>query len=419
MKKFLLLLLFALTAFLPIEQVRAEGVVDKEVEVVGNGMTREDAVNDGLAQALGQVLGLSMSSRSAAIRELNIHASEKTDVKDSSREEKVRLQDRTRRAVDSQVNGNIKSYRVLSENVSALGDGSIDVRMSVVVSRYEASPQTQRKRMAVLPFRPLRGTDMEKLLLVELAQSLTDFFTQTRNFAVLERQYLAEKHSEFDLLSGSDVPPAERARIGNTLGTDYMLVGSVTAFQLITGSKKIPYTNETKNVITGNLSLNWRLLNAPTGQIMASGVHTELLPDFPLTSNKEDSRSLVARLAHPAGEKIARKITDIIYPLAPIAFRNGILTIARGGDSMRVGQKYQLIKYGEVMMDPYTKEALAREEHPVGTVEITDVAPKLSHAKILDCSVDLQGLQPREYILRPLAQPKPVKKAPATMTPNW
>ena len=166
MKKFLLLLLFALTAFLPIEQVRAEGVVDKEVEVVGNGMTREDAVNDGLAQALGQVLGLSMSSRSAAIRELNIHASEKTDVKDSSREEKVRLQDRTRRAVDSQVNGNIKSYRVLSESVSALGDGSIDVRMSVVVSRYEASPQTQRKRMAVLPFRALRGTDMEKLLLV-------------------------------------------------------------------------------------------------------------------------------------------------------------------------------------------------------------------------------------------------------------
>lgn len=419
MKKFLLLLLFVLTAFIPVEQIHAEGVVDKEVEVIGNGMTREDAINDGLAQALGQVLGLRMSSRNAAIRELNIHASEKTDVKDSSREEKVRLQDRTRKAVDSQVNGNIKSYQVLSENVSALGDGSIDVRMSVIVSRYEASPQTQRKRMAVMPFRQLKGTDMERLFLVELAQSLTDFFTQTRNFAVLERQYLTEKHNEFSLLEGSDVPPAERARIGNTLGTDYMLVGAVTALEIIAGSKKIPYTNEVRNVVTGHVSLNWRLINAPTGQVMASGVHNEDLPQTPLIYGKEDPRTIAAKLAHPAGEKIARKITDIIYPLAPIAFKNGILTIARGGDSMRIGQKYQLIKYGEVMMDPYTKEALAREEHPVGTVEITDVAPKLSHAKVLDCSVDLHGLQPREYILRPLAQPKTVKKAPATMTPNW
>ena len=110
---------------------------------------------------------------------------------------------------------------------------------------------------------------------------------------------------------------------------------------------------------------------------------------------------------------------DIIYPIAVMAHNSGELTIARGGDAIRIGDRYQLVKYGEVMVDPYTKEALAREETPVGTVEITYVAPKISHAKVLNCTADLQGLKPREYILRPMPQVKNVKKAPATMTPNW
>ena len=79
---------------------------------------------------------------------------------------------------------------------------------------------------------------------------------------------------------------------------------------------------------------------------------------------------------------------------------NGILTLARGGDSIRVGQQYNLIQYGKVLMNPYTNEAIAKDEIVIGKVEIIDVAPKFSHAKILHSNVELTIVNTNQYIVR-------------------
>lgn len=394
----------------------AEGVKEKEVEVLGHGTTREEAIKDGLSQAIGQVLGVSLSAQDISSKVLEASTQEISSNTVTARETQVQMQDESKKHISTKSEGNIKNYTVLSEELSPLNDGSIDVRLRVTVSYFEAGQQTQRKRIAVFPFRTLTGSQEEELFLVQVNQSITDYITQTRNFAVLDRQYLQEKFSEFNLLQGDDVRPEERARVGSTIGTDYIIVGSDTAFTATMQQKKVPYVNETRLIASGRIALAWRLIHAPTGQIVASGVQDE---KFSQTIREDEDLDWLARLARPAGEKIGRKIVDIIYPAAVVAYRNGIITIARGGDTMKAGQGYHLIQYGEGIIDPYTGEPLAREEIRVGKVEIIDVSPKLSHARVVHASVDLNGLEPRQYILRPIQEIPQKPDRPKTMTPKW
>lgn len=422
MKKMLFALAAALLVLLPV-RVDAAGVRDREVEVTGSAATREKAINDGLVQAVGQVTGLQLTAEDATSLRLDVDSRESGDEGGFSRETHATLGEESARQTHARMRGTVKSYTILSEEPSRVTEGFVDVHMSVVVSYFETDPQTQRKRIAVLPFRMLERNRAEERFVMQLNHTLANYLTQTRNFAVLDRDYLAEKHAEFDLLQGDDIRTEERARVGNTLGTDYILVGSLTAFTADVSSEKVPYVNEERLVVSGRASLAWRLVDAPTGQIAASGTHDE---KFRRTVRAKDDLDWLALLARPAGEEIGRKIVDVIYPIMVMAQQSGVLTLARGGDALKVGQRFELVRYGEVLMDPYTNEALAREEIRVGEVEIVDVAPKISHAKVLRCDVDLNGLQPRQFILRPApaSQPgaetgKSGKPRPKTMQPKW
>jgi hypothetical protein len=71
-----------------------------------------------------------------------------------------------------------------------------------------------------------------------------------------------------------------------------------------------------------------------------------------------------------------------------------------------------LIKYGEEIFDSYTKESLGRSEQKVGTVEIVDVTGKLSKAKVIKSSININDdFQTNQYVLRPLPKKSKVNRA--------
>jgi hypothetical protein len=77
--------------------------------------------------------------------------------------------------------------------------------------------------------------------------------------------------------------------------------------------------------------------------------------------------------------------------------------LAQGGDTLKVGQKMELIKYGEPVLDPYTNESLGKEEIQIGMVQVTTVQAKLAQAKIITSSIDLAAeFSPKSFIVRPI-----------------
>ena len=246
-----------------------------------------------------------------------------------------------------------------------------------------------------------------------ISQGAVDYVTSTRHFAVVDRSYEKERIFEFLRLLLPDVNRDERARIGNSTGTDYLVVGDIMNYQTRKTKTKVPYTNEILEKETTSATVAWRVLEAATGQILAAG------------TLKKDFNSIDPDIGRTIGEEIAEKIADIIYPIVALEFSNGRISLAQGGGSMKVGRVYTLNRYGKVQIDPYTREPMAREEIPVGKVRIVSVSPKISYAEVIDSRVDLSGMGPKEYVLRAIddglsgSSRGAAKPAVKTMTPAW
>lgn len=414
------LFLFALCAFcLPVPFAQADGVQTMQVEAQGTGKTRAEAVRNALVEALEKTSGVQITAAEVAAVSSSVAAAEMQDEDGKSSVNAVALEESQESLITRATSGRINGYEIVSEQPSTMQEGMIDVIVLVSYSKFEASKQTQRKRLAVLPF-DIATREIEGLVLgqFEVYQELVSYFTQTRRFAVLDRVDVKKRHNEYKFLQGDDVLPAERARMGNALGTDLIIYGIITKFTVTEHAEQVPYVNEIRHWSTADVELSWKIMDTATGQLVSSAVYRNSI-DVPKNESWENA------LARHCAEHIGRSTMDIIYPLMPLHYRDGVLVIPQGGTSVKVGERYRLIKYGEFLHDPYTKELAGRDEIPVGMVEIIDVTPKTSRARVLECSVDLSTIEPRQYILRLLVKEntkhgkKAKKAAQPTQQPAW
>ena len=86
--------------------------------------------------------------------------------------------------------------------------------------------------------------------------------------------------------------------------------------------------------------------------------------------------------------------------------------LGQGGETVKKGQRMQLILRGEKITDSYTKESLGRSEEVIGEVEITGVTAKQSYAKVISATKDrLEALfKPKTMLVRPVSKSQDLKK---------
>ena len=387
--------------------VLAAGVRVRTVEGIGMGQTREEAINAALTEAVSKVNGMTISATTASAQ---AYATEEMAVGDKAIELSS-ASSSAAKAVSTATAGNVRSYQVIS--VESASNGMQRAKLSVDVSTYDKNRQTERLRIAVVDFKAMNdkinNKDLRKFAL-KLNQSIVSYLTSTRHFAVLDKEFEDLRMNELNRLMAPDVPLAERARLGNTLAADYILTGTFDEFSMKTEKREVPFTKEIRDVTTGEFSFGWRLIEASTGQIVISDTLTQ----------KITSKGAFESASKVAGKAIGMTVAHQIYPLAAIKFSKGQLLLAQGGSTLKVGEQFQLVRQGAIQYDPYTKEQIGREEFPVGVVRISRVTPKTAYASVVNCDVELSGMAPREFLLRPLPEDlKPKTTAPKTMQPAW
>ena len=367
------LFLVLLTAFVLLfaQFAYAASVKQRAVEVTAVGANRDAAIQAALVEAVSQVTGVKIDSNNSSYIETKYSSTESSeDDEDSFINNLDEVQSKN---IEAKAQGHVLSYELLSEKTSAANEKNVEVTIRALVSYYDAGAQVNRQRLAVLNFKIEDDSKVARSFARLLEQSVSSYLTQARNFAVLDREYLAERDSELAQLLRSDVLPVERARIGNSLGADYMLVGTINHFSIKREQEVIAVVNEEALVAKGNAAISWRLINVPTGMVVASKLENISFNE-PIADSFE---SALVRPAEKVGTNIASRINETIYPILVLANRNGTLTIGRGGDYISQGETYDLIEYGQGMYDPYTNEPIAYEEYVIGKVEITKVANTL------------------------------------------
>ena len=383
MKFFLILII---TLFLNINSSFAK-LSTIEVTTEGTGTTKQLAILDGLKNAITQVNGAVVGASTA----VSISEVSSSQDQNSSYESSQAFQQN----IKSATKGVVQGFDVISVTQNPDLGNLFVIEMNVKVAKYKKSKQLKRLRMAVSNFyisKDLSKSKTANKFAFDVQDKLIDLLTQTRKFAMLDRQFLKDQQKELNFINSPDVPTEEMARLGNKAGTDYIITGVLKDLKKVTNTKKMQSTGKVFKNTKYTAELNYRIIDIATSQVKFSD-----------TTSISISSGSVKKLRNLVANKTAETILNAIYPIRVIDINKKLLTLGQGGKSVKKNAKYNLVKLGDRMIDPYTKESLGRKEDIVGTVKITNVQSKMSTAKIIKSQIKkIEELLQYDYIVRPI-----------------
>ena len=382
------------------------------VEVEGFGSSKKAAIDSALVEAVSQVNGAEIASKT------------KRQLTEVVNDEDVKSSEAFNQEVSTITNGLIKNWKILSDSVE--GNNHL-VRLSVNISKFKKSVQTDRLRLAVVPFRAADSVKVNQTVSKfegAITSQLENYLTQTRRFALIDRSFLDEQTKELNLIaagSTTSMSVDEIVKLGNRLGTDYLIVGRIEKANSVVSEKKSKVSDTVKKYLTSKARLTIRLIDVATTQIKFADTY------------EKTSGTSIEKLADKLAIEIGQIVLSSVYPIRIVNASSSQVVLGQGGKTVKSGDFFKVYQLGNKLIDPYTKESLGREEIEVAVIQINNVKSKTSDAKILESILDLSEAvnNQDDFIVRPfkapqkksekqkVKKPKTVKKLKEEVEEEW
>ncbi len=381
---------------LPISAHAKDKVVLVEVEASAWGETKRDATLAALGEAIAQVNGRAV----AAANSMKSASVEKGTDDEESYEWRKELQSQ----VSDSLRGVVDSYSIVSETPDGSG-WEVKVRANVAKLVKGAS---KRKPLAIIPFTAGRGgvtvfgdawdaNDAARLL----TQALVDKVTSTRRFAVIDREFVAVTQQEASLKVDNPLTPMTTLmELANRLVAEYMIVGQLESLSVQKSSTYIDAIKREITQTTATVTIAFRVIDVGSDQVKYAGTEVFTFRDAEVPSNGGPV-AVGTRVLDLAADRIVEAMIDAIYPLLIVSVDGNVATINQGGDTVKVGSAYEVYRYGEKIIDPYSRESLGRSETLVGVLTVERVNPKTSLGRLSATQEDLgASFKPKSLVLR-------------------
>lgn len=266
------------------------------------------------------------------------------------------------------------------------------------------SPQV-KKRIAVFDFKDETdfggGWGRYKTVGEGLSDMLTTELVQSGQYKVLEREELDGLLAEQDLGTQGIVTPESAAKLGQVLGVELAVVGSVTEFgykdQGGDGAVKqigLGYRNQAAVV-----GVDVRLINTSTSEIVAAEQvrKSKSVKGLKLNTSKVklDNRrgfdeSMVGKAAREAVQRVTTLVNEnvgkIPWKAKVITLNSGSVYINAGAtDGIKAGDQFFIYNEGESLVDPDTGLKLGSIETKIGKIKVVD--PNIGDGKASQCQI--------------------------------
>lgn len=239
---------------------------------------------------------------------------------------------------------------------------------------------------------PGKKNEMNRII-ESLDGQLIDRFNATRKFDLVSRSDVDQITKEQQFGASGNVDPKTAAQIGKDLGAKYILTATVDDFQdYVETATFVNGNSATKRVF--RFSIVAKIYDSTTGKLLESAnfqtgndefKQIEENPNYATTQNGDLSDEMMIAIARGMAGKIAIHIADFVFPIKVILKDDSGVTINRGeGGGVEVGDIFNVFATGKPLVDPDTGEVLGYQEANVGKVQVTEVDPKFSKAKIIE-----------------------------------
>ena len=392
----LVVVFILLALLLPVAAYAKDKVVLVEVEASAWGETKRAATLAALGEAIAQVNGRAV----AAANSMKSASVETGNDDESSYEWRKELQTE----VSDALRGVVDSYSILSETPD---DSGWEVKVRANVAKL-VKGTSNRKPFAIIPFTAGRGgvsvfgdawdaNDAARLL----TQALVDKVTSTRRFAVIDREFVAVTQQEASLRVDNPLTPMTTLmELANRLVAEYMIVGQLESLSVQKSSTYIDAIKREITQTTATVTIAFRVIDVGSDQVKYAGTEVFTFRDAEVPSNGGPV-AVGTRVLDLAADRIVEAMIDAIYPLLIVSVDGDVATINQGGDTVKVGSAYEVYRYGEKIIDPYSRESLGRSETLVGVLTVERVNPKTALGRLSATQEDLGvSFKPKSLVLR-------------------
>lgn len=278
---------------------------------------------------------------------------------------------------------------------------SIFVVLGATLMPVFASAQ-EKATLAVLDIKPTQAladsvrpdNKLEMSRIIEsLDGQLIDRINATRKFAIVSRSDMDQITKEQQFGASGNVDPQTAAKIGKDLGAKFILTATVDDFQDYVERATFAATGDTATKRVFRFSIVAKIYDSTTGKLLTSANIQTGNDRFKQiqqernysVKNGELSDEMMVAVSRNMAQQIANHVADTIFPIRVLIKNDEGVTINRGdGGGVAVGDTFNVYALGQELIDPDTKESLGREEVKVGRVQVTEVDPNFSKAKILE-----------------------------------
>ena len=397
----------------------ASEIVSRKVTAAGE--TRELAIINSVIEGIRQVHGVSIDTQ----RELRVNFSEVLQSGGDSDEESFYSSTDQIRNVRSRAKGYVKSYNVLSvhRQTNSVGwEATVIVEVPIYLSTGQ--DRSQIRTMAVLPFRVQSGsytvgsqTFPAEEVSWQLNHKLISELTQARKFRMLDREYVEEYGAEKALLKSGEVPVEETLRLGQRLGSDFMIVGIITGYKIIEGEKVTLGVARVDRTV--DLVFEYRVIEVAPQEIRWSG-SVDLTLDHKSLRNLTTSDDLMQVqnvVLSKAAATVASEVLEVIFPVKVLGVVGNEVALNQGGIRIKEGQLFDVFTIGNKVIDPDTGRKIRIDGPRVATIEVINVLPKYSIARVIDG--DIEQVVERAICRQAGTQEELKKKTASSASLNW
>lgn len=237
-----------------------------------------------------------------------------------------------------------------------------------------------------------------------------DSLAQTGRFRLVERTELDNVLGEQDLASSGRVAQPSGAATGNVLGAEYLVQVVITDYESNTSGqsggvggllrKRVPVLGGVKaGSSTGRVGLNIRLIDAETSEITFTKQIEAVIKESNLSFGGVGiggDLALGGFLSNysktPIGQAVIAGINQGVYELikqvgskpaegSVVQAKGSQIYVNLGQDAVGVGERLQVMRMGEELIDPETGISLGGSMTSLGEIEVAQVQEKFSIAR--------------------------------------
>lgn len=263
----------------------------------GSGQTKEIATRNAVLEAISKLKGLS------AEKNLNLQSLEVPTLFGTVL---------TNPQMSAATKGRIDSYDIISVNIEP--NGWYMVRVNVYKTLFERSKKPSVTIINASRFKELGET---------LQRRLTNDLVQSKKFNVLDRKNDAYYKAEKQLIESEDASSEDVYKLGNILGTDYMLIVNLRDLgKSSSSSSGVASTSASSKVSKADVVVDYQMILFATKEVKLANTLTLTLSlkDGGVKANEEAMGQI--------SKAVSTDLLNTLYPLVVAAMQDKEITFA-------------------------------------------------------------------------------------------